>query len=155
MKPLLLSVISESQSTFIPSRLITDNILVAFELNHFMKCKFGGSKVYVALKLDMSKTYDKVECEYLKRVLFRLRFHFSFVNLVMMYVTIVSYSLMLNGEQFGFFRLQRGIHQGRSSITVSFFFCTEVLSCLLCQAKLQGKIKGWLDMLPRYHTYSL
>ncbi|KAL0327841.1 UNVERIFIED_CONTAM: hypothetical protein Scaly_2216700 [Sesamum calycinum] len=36
LKPFLGVIIVESQSTFVPSRLITDNVLVAHELNHYL-----------------------------------------------------------------------------------------------------------------------
>ncbi|XP_019195085.1 PREDICTED: uncharacterized protein LOC109188890 [Ipomoea nil] len=39
MKPLLDNIISESHSAFIPDRLITDNILVASEIGHFLNIK--------------------------------------------------------------------------------------------------------------------
>ena len=37
LKPLLNSIISEAQSAFIADRLITDNVLIAFESLHHMK----------------------------------------------------------------------------------------------------------------------
>jgi len=42
-------------------RLISDNILVAFETLHHLKNKRKGKLGFIALKLDMSKTYDRVE----------------------------------------------------------------------------------------------
>lgn len=55
------SLILDAQSTFVPSRLITDNIIVAFEVMHYMNRKTQGKESWIALKLDMSKAYDRVE----------------------------------------------------------------------------------------------
>ncbi|XP_031101983.1 uncharacterized protein LOC116005888 [Ipomoea triloba] len=61
MKPLLGTVISDSQSAFIPNRLITDNILIAAEVGHYLHRKQGGIVGWEALKLDMTKAYDRME----------------------------------------------------------------------------------------------
>ncbi|KAL0434060.1 UNVERIFIED_CONTAM: hypothetical protein Slati_2740300 [Sesamum latifolium] len=69
IKPFISSIISETQSAFIPGRLIIDNILVAFELNHFLKSKTCGKKGFAAVKLDMSKAYDWIEWRFLENML--------------------------------------------------------------------------------------
>ncbi|KAL0345258.1 UNVERIFIED_CONTAM: putative mitochondrial protein [Sesamum radiatum] len=61
IKPRLNDMISESQFEFVPDRLITDNVLVAFELNHFLAHERWGSVRHIALKLDINKAYDRVE----------------------------------------------------------------------------------------------
>lgn len=61
LKKLLNYVITEHQSAFAKGRLITDNILIAFETLHCKKHDNSGSNVYMALKLDISKAYDRVE----------------------------------------------------------------------------------------------
>lgn len=58
---LLPSIISQHQFAFVPGRLIINNILAAFEILHIMHTNIYGRKGYMALKLDISKTYNLVE----------------------------------------------------------------------------------------------
>uniref|UniRef100_A0A2N9G3J3 Reverse transcriptase zinc-binding domain-containing protein n=1 Tax=Fagus sylvatica TaxID=28930 RepID=A0A2N9G3J3_FAGSY len=70
----LSNVISESQSAFVPGRLITDNVLVAFEVMHTMSLKRKGKRGHMALKLDMSKVYDRVEWCFLEAIMRKMGF---------------------------------------------------------------------------------
>ena len=77
LKPLLNSIVSEAQSAFIADRLITDNILIAFESLHYMKTSSSGKEGFMALKLDMSKTYDRVEWSFLEKIMLKMGFQDS------------------------------------------------------------------------------
>lgn len=61
IKGVIDKVISDMQNAFIPGRLITDNIMISYEVMHYMKRKIKGKVIWMALKLDMSKAYDHVE----------------------------------------------------------------------------------------------
>ena len=61
LKSVLPQIISENQSAFLSERLITDNVLIAFELMHYLDNKRDGKDCYMAIKLDLSKAYDRVE----------------------------------------------------------------------------------------------
>ena len=69
LRAILLTVVSENQSAFQLRRVITDNILMAFETLHYMKHHQHGKFGYLALKLDMSKAYDRVEQVYLENIM--------------------------------------------------------------------------------------
>jgi hypothetical protein len=75
LRPLLQELIAPTQSAFIPGRMITDNALIAFECLHAIRNGNNNSKEFGALKLDLSKAYDRVDWGYLKGILGRLGFH--------------------------------------------------------------------------------
>ena len=79
MKNVLPGVIHESQSGFVPGRLITDNVLVAYECFHFLRKKNTGKKGYLGLKLEMSEAYDRVEWGFLEKMMIKLGFPSGYV----------------------------------------------------------------------------
>ncbi|XP_019190614.1 PREDICTED: uncharacterized protein LOC109185072 [Ipomoea nil] len=94
MKPLMGDIISDTQSAFISDRLITDNILIAAEVGHFLNRKQCGVTGWGALKLDMAKAYDRVEWPFLRGMMLALGFDERWVDLIMLCVTSVSYSIL-------------------------------------------------------------
>jgi len=76
------SIISSAQSAFIPGRSIIDNILIAYETTHSLNRHKGREGGFRALKVDMSKAYDRVEWGFLYAVLEKLGFDVRWVNLM-------------------------------------------------------------------------
>jgi hypothetical protein len=59
---------------FVEGRSIIDNALIAMEVIHALKRKTKGMKGELTLKIDISKTYDKIDWGFLKGMLFRMGF---------------------------------------------------------------------------------
>ncbi|KAL0349994.1 UNVERIFIED_CONTAM: hypothetical protein Sradi_4148600, partial [Sesamum radiatum] len=62
-------------------KLITDNVLLTFELNHHLQSSQRSNGGYIAIKLDKSKAYDRAKWIFLRGVLLQLRFNHSFSSL--------------------------------------------------------------------------
>lgn len=75
IKGLLPGIISKNQSAFVPGRSITDHVMVAFEVVHYMKRKHNGREGEISLKLDVNKAYDRVvDWNYLKHMMMSMGF---------------------------------------------------------------------------------
>ncbi|KAA3477692.1 reverse transcriptase [Gossypium australe] len=142
MSDILGVCINEAQGAFIPGRLISDNILIAYEVLHSLKMKKGGKKGNFALKLDMSKAYDRVEWDFLAGIMKTLGFHVDWIILIMRCVSSVSYSVCLNGLESDWFSPSRGLRQGDPFSPYLFIICAEGFSTLLEDEKNRGCMGG-------------
>lgn len=142
MKDLLDVVISDTQSAFIPGRLISDNIMVSYEVMHYLKRKKYGKEGFMALKLDISKAYDRIEWKFLEAMLKKLGFCDWWVYLVMQCVTTVSYFIVHGEHEMGPIIPTRGIRQGDPLSPYLFIICAEGLSALLNKYEAKQWIHG-------------
>ena len=142
LKTILPKIISKSQSAFLSKRLITDNVLVAFELMHYLEHKKERREGFVAIKLYMSKAYDRVEWGFIKQVMENMGFHEKWINLIMHCITTISYSILINGVAYGNIIPTRDLHQGDPISPYIFLLCADGFSSLINNATRNQRISG-------------
>ena len=109
LQDIMPQLISDHQSAFMSDRLISNNILVAFETLHYMRNHNTGKSGFMALKLDMTKAYNRVEWSYMERVLIKMGFQDRWVHLMMACITTASYSVLINGQPHGHITPTKGL----------------------------------------------
>lgn len=142
LKLILGNIISESQSAFVLGRAIIDNVIVAYEMQHFMKRKKQGNNGLVALKVDMSKAYDRVEWEFLRRIMAKLAFCNRWINWVMTCISTVSLNILDDGVDIEQVIPRRGLRQGDPLSPYLFIMVAKGLSALIRRAENRGDFHG-------------
>ena len=123
-------------------RIVTDNILIAHEMLHYLKSKRTGKLGFMALKLDKSKAYDRVEWTFLEQIMVKMGFNQKFICLISICIQSVTYSIILNGQPHGLITPGRGLQQGDPLSPYLFLLVTEGFHALLKKAESDGEIMG-------------
>ncbi|GJS08077.1 reverse transcriptase [Tanacetum coccineum] len=131
-----------ARGSFVSDRVITDNAIVAFEVLHWLKNKKRGKKGSLALKVDMSKAYDRVEWPFIHCVLKKFGLPSHFINLIMACVSSITFSFNINGQVSGHVIPTRGLRQGDPISPYLFIMCAEVLSSMIRKSVTQGHNHG-------------
>ncbi|WOH14642.1 hypothetical protein DCAR_0934162 [Daucus carota subsp. sativus] len=142
LKRCLPTLISINQSAFVEGRLLSDNALVAFEINHYIRRKTQGKYGYPGLKIDISKAYDRLEWNFLEGMLGKYGFHQMWISRVMTCIRTVTYSFLQKGEVFGQLNPERGIRQGDPISPYLYILCAEGLSSMIRRNEEVGLIHG-------------
>ncbi|GAA0167195.1 hypothetical protein LIER_40330 [Lithospermum erythrorhizon] len=134
LKSIMPEIINPTQSAFVTGRLISDNVLLAYEMHHVLKRRKGQNNGIFSLKLDMQKAYDRTEWGYLKGILEKLGFPEAFITQIMEYISSMSYSVIINGEEHGFLKPSRRLRQGDPLSPYLLILCTKGLIAQINEA---------------------
>lgn len=83
VKTILPNVIFDARSAFVLDRLISDNNYVVYEMLYKLRNRRKGKIEHMAVKLDISKAYDQVEWDFLRKIMLKLGFNERWVHMAM------------------------------------------------------------------------
>jgi len=148
LKPILPSLISPEQTGFVEGRQILDGLVITQETIHSLKQKG------MTLKLDLSKSYDRLSWKYLKAVLGAFGFSSRWIDWVYSMISTPIFSVMINGVPSSTFSATRGIRQGDPISPFLFIMAAEGLGRYFKKELRERRIKGlrlWGNNLPITH----
>ena len=109
IKPKLFEVVSKQQFGFLSNRQILDAIGVSQQFLHLVKVKKLSCLI---MKVDLAKSYDKVNWVFLRLILLHIGLPVEFTNWILVCVYSVNFVVLANGSPTSFFCSSRGLRQG-------------------------------------------
>ena len=106
LKEVIGDVISESQNAFVKNRQILDSCFIA---NECLDNRLRSGILGVLCKLDMEKAFDHVNLGFLMYMLEWLGFPKKWRKLIFYCISMVKFSVLINGASRGFFENYRGL----------------------------------------------
>lgn len=128
-------IIHNSQAGFVRGRSITDHVRIARLMTDYAEATEENG---VIVALDQEKAYDKIDHDYLLKVLRKLNLPENFVKIVQTLYSQADTVVIINGEISDPFRVKRGVRQGDPLSCLLFNLAIEPLSAALRASTLRG-----------------
>jgi hypothetical protein len=107
MLPLLSDLVSLNQSAFIPSKNISENVLLAQEIVRDYHKDKGNPRC--TLKVDLMKAYDSINWDFMMHSLHCFGFPKKFLRWIKECITSPRFTICLNGTLVGYFEGKKGL----------------------------------------------
>ncbi|KAG7563624.1 Reverse transcriptase domain [Arabidopsis suecica] len=138
LKSILPSVISHSQSAFLPGRQLSENVLLASEIIQGYNRRNISPRAM--LKVDLRKAFDSVRWDFILSTLKAIGIREKYIGWITECICTPSFSICVNGQSHGFFKSSRGLRQGDPLSPYLFDLAMEVFYKLLLSRFHSGYI---------------
>ncbi len=136
LKHVISKIIKEDQKAYVKNRYIGDNARLMEDI--IFECESNETDGAIIL-IDQSKAYDRVEKEWLKKVMERFNFGTKFINWIMMLYKNAVSSIMTNGHFSETININRGLRQGSPLSSLLYIIQAEPLAEMIRHTK---EVKG-------------
>ncbi|KAK4392753.1 hypothetical protein Sango_2053100 [Sesamum angolense] len=126
---------------FVPGRTINENSILSHEIMHYIHRKQGRKRV-MAIKIDLTKAYDRMEWKPLIQLLEKLGMCEVMTRWINQCISSPSFLILFNGAPFDYFQQTRGIRSGDPLSPYLFIIYAEILSRLIFFEEEKGNLKG-------------
>ena len=125
------------QHAFVEKRQILDVILIA---NEAIDSRLKGNSRWIIYKLDIE--YNHINWSFVFAVLDKLGFGSKWISWIRWCISIVRFSILINGSPSSFFQNSKGLRQGDPLSPYQFIMAREAFSHILIKAKEKGREGG-------------
>ncbi|XP_019167321.1 PREDICTED: uncharacterized protein LOC109163057 [Ipomoea nil] len=141
LKNMSRKLIGPHQTSFVPGRQISDNVLLYQEVLSSMKNKKGKSG-WMVMKIDLEKAYDKLSWDFIKDTVEDIGLNDTWTKRILECVSSPRLAVLVNRQKMEWFKPTRGIRQGDSISPLIFVLCIERLSHIIQSSINSGHWKG-------------
>ena len=140
LQKVLPSVLHEDQTCGVPGRSIFSNLYLIRDLIEYCSAK---NLPLAIIGLDQEKAFDRVNWNFLDRVLQKMNFGPEFRQWIRVIYSEISSACLHSGFVTFFFEISRGARQGDTLSSLLYTLVAEVLGQLLGIAKISGGSPAW------------
>lgn len=138
LKEILPLMVSNSQSAFLPGRLLAENVLLATDLVNGYNTQASSPRGM--LNMDLRKAFDSVRWDFILAALRAIAISETYIELIVECLSTASFTISVNGISGGFFKSTKGIRHGDPLSPYLFVLAMECLSRLLLSRYESGSI---------------
>ena len=148
LQTILPQLFGSHQTSFVPRRHITENIVIAQEVVNSMRRK-SGNRGFMAIKVDLEKAYDRLCWDFINETLCEAHIPSGLIQVIMACKTSASMRVLWNGENTESFKPSRGSVREilYPLISLCFVLKDSVMGSLMLLARGNGVLSLCLEIV--------